>query len=457
MKEEEAVRGDFSQGKVWKNVIAQALPLMLAQLVQLLYNVVDRIFIGHIEGTGAMALTGVGLVFPLTTLVAAFTALYSMGGTPLFSIARGEKQDEHARKIMNQAAAALIATSFVIFAVCWIFRKPILYLLGAGDLSYPYADAYLKIYLFGTTFTMFSTGMNGFINAQGYPKVGMMSTLAGAVLNFILDPLLIFGFGLGISGAAIATVISQAVSFIWVCVFLAGRKNIYRISLKLMIPDFKIYREMLPLGFTGFVMQATNCLTQAVGSATLSSYGGELYVGINACLLSIRELAFVPAVNLANGAQPVFGYNYGAGKYNRLKQAIRFTGFVAFLYSLIVWIFIMLFPEAIMSAFTTDPDMVAYGAPALRLYLSMFVFQSFQGIGQSTFTALECPKRALFFSLLRKVFLVLPVMLIFPKIGFGVNGIFISEPISNVIGGLACFITMYLTLYKKLPDEPKAS
>ena len=219
---------DFSKGKVWQNIVAQSIPLILAQLVQLLYNVVDRIYIGHLPGADSMALTGIGLVFPLTTLIAAFTFLFGTGGTPLFSIARGAGKEERAGKILGNTFSLLLAASVVLLLFCYLFRRPVLYLFGASDASYLYADAYLRIYLIGTPFTMLATGLNGFINAQGFPRIGMLTTLFGAVLNLVLDPVFIFGLHMGVGGAALATVLSQAVSCIWVLCFLTGKKEIGR-------------------------------------------------------------------------------------------------------------------------------------------------------------------------------------------------------------------------------------
>ncbi len=445
--------GNFAEGAIWKNILSQAFPLMLAQLVQLCYNVVDRIYIGHMQDIGTIALTGIGLAFPLTSLVQAFTSLFSMGGTPLFSIARGQKDEERAEKILSQITMLLVATSFIIFGICYFFRKPVLYLFGASDTSYPYADAYLKIYLFGTTFTMFSTGLNNFINAQGYPKFGMMTTVIGAALNLVLDPLFIFTFGMGIQGAAIATVISQAVSAIWVFCFFKGKRSQFHFKLKYMKPDAKIIKDTLSLGISGFIMKGTNCAVQVICNSTLRIFGGDLYVGIMTCINSVREIAELPVFSLTNGAQPVLSYNYGAKKYKRLRQAIRFASISAFVYSLIGWCFIMSIPKLWISIFTTDAQMIEYGVPALKLYFATFFFMCFQSSGQSTFVSLRCPKRAVFFSLLRKAFIVIPLTLILPRVGLGVNGVFIAEPISNVIGGSAAYITMYFSLYRKLPKE----
>ncbi len=446
---------DFSKGKVWSNIMAQAVPLILAQLVQLLYNVVDRIYIGHLPGADSLALTGIGLVFPLTTLVAAFTNLFGMGGAPLFSIERGAGNDEKAEKILGNTFTMLFASSFVIFALCYIFRKPVLYLFGASDASYVYADEYLRIYLFGTTFTMLSTGLNGFINAQGFPKIGMLTTLIGALLNLILDPLFIFVSGMGVAGAALATIISQAVSAVWVMHFLLSRKGkaAYHIKLSCMKPEWKLVGDITTLGMAGFIMQATNCMVQVVCNATLKVFGGDLYVGIMTVINSVREIMSLPVSGLTSGSQPVLGYNYGAGKYDRVKSGIRFTAAIGIAYTALAWIIVLIIPKQLMGIFTEDAQTIAYGAEALKTYFFGFVFMAFMFTGQSTFTALGYSKHAIFFSLLRKAIIVVPLVIILPRIGFGVMGVFLSEPISNVIGGLASFITMYVTVYRKLKSE----
>ena len=446
---------DFSKGKVWSNIMAQAVPLILAQLVQLLYNVVDRIYIGHLPGADSLALTGIGLVFPLTTLVAAFTNLFGMGGAPLFSIERGAGNDERAEKILGNTFTMLFASSFVIFALCYIFRKPVLYLFGASDASYVYADEYLRIYLFGTTFTMLSTGLNGFINAQGFPKIGMLTTLIGALLNLILDPLFIFVSGMGVAGAALATIISQAVSVVWVMHFLLSRKGkaAYHIKLSCMKPEWKLVGDITTLGMAGFIMQATNCMVQVVCNATLKVFGGDLYVGIMTVINSVREIMSLPVSGLTSGSQPVLGYNYGAVKYDRVKSGIRFTAAIGIAYTALAWIIVLIIPKQLMGIFTEDTQTIAYGAEALKTYFFGFVFMAFMFTGQSTFTALGYSKHAIFFSLLRKAIIVVPLVIILPRIGFGVMGVFLSEPISNVIGGLASFITMYITVYRKLKSE----
>ncbi|MDE6905171.1 MAG: MATE family efflux transporter [Lachnospiraceae bacterium] len=441
---------DFSRGKVSSNIIAQAIPLILAQLVQLLYNVVDRIYIGHLPGADSTALTGVGLVFPLTTFIAAVTLLFGTGGAPLFSIARGAREEQKAERILGNTFSLLLGAAMILFVLCYIFRKPVLYLFGASDASYVYADEYLRIYLLGTVFVMISTGMNGFINAQGFPKVGMFTTMIGAVLNLFLDPVFIFVLKLGVGGAAAATVVSQIVSAIWVLRFLMGKKAILTIKKENMRVDWKLSREIVSLGMAGFMMQGTNCLVQVVCNATLKIYGGDLYVGIMTVINSVREILSLSVNGLSSGAQPVLGYNYGAKEYDRVKQGIRFVAYLGTGYTVIAWILVLLIPHFLISIFTEDAAMISQGVSALRLYFFGFFFMAFQFTGQSAFTALGFARHAVFFSILRKAIIVVPLTIGLPRLGFGVNGVFLAEPISNAIGGLACFLTMYFVVYKRL-------
>lgn len=441
---------DFSKGRMWKNIVSQAIPLIIAQLVQLLYNVVDRIYLGHLADENSMALTGVGLVFPIITLVMAFTCLFSMGGAPLFSMARGAKEEEKAEQVLGNVTTLLLGTSFFLMIACYAFRKPILYLFGASDASYVYADAYLKIYLLGTPFTMLTTGLNGFINAQGFPKVGMMTTILGALMNLILDPVFIYGFDMGVEGAAVATVISQVVSALWVLKFLTGKKALQTIKRQYMKIDFTLTKQIVGLGAAGFFMQATNCLVQVVCNATLQNYGGDLYVGVMTVLNSVREVLVLPVMGLTQGAQPVMGFNFGAKENGRVKEAIRFTALSGMSYTLVAWIIIMLLPGFFFRVFTSDSAIIAAGPHALNIYFFGFFFMSFQFAGQSVFQALGYAKKAVFFSLLRKAVIVAPLTILLPMLGMGVNGVFWAEPISNALGGLASFITMWRTVYKKL-------
>ena len=328
-----------------------------------------------------------------------------------------------------------------------------LYLFGASDASYVYADDYLKIYLLGTSFTMLATGLNGFINAQGFPRMGMMTTMLGAALNLILDPLFIFCLHMGVGGAALATVLSQMVSCIWVLRFLTGGKTQLRIKRERLAVEGGLACEIISLGMAGFIMQATNCLVQIVCNATLKIYGGDLYVGIMTVINSVREILSLPVGGLTSGSQPVLGYDYGAKRYGRVCQGIRFMAVIGILYTLLAWFAVIQCPRLLLSVFTEDPAMLDAGVGALRLYFFGFFFMAFQFAGQSAFTALGYSKQAIFFSLLRKAVIVAPLTVLLPKLGFGVDGVFLAEPISNAIGGLACFITMYLVLYRKLKRD----
>lgn len=444
------MKKDFSEGKVWKIIISQAVPLMLAQLIQLLYNVVDRIYIGHMNGGDGTALTGIGLTFPIITFIVAFAALFGMGGVPLFSIANGEGRKDKAEKILGNSCCLLLICSVVLIVTGYIFCKPILYFLGASDNSYRFASQYLRFYLAGTVFSMLNTGLNGYISAQGFPKTGMMTIMIGAVFNIALDPVLIFGLHLGVKGAAIATVISQAVSALWILHFLTGNKAPLRLKRENIRIIPQLTTEIIKLGTSNFVMQGTTCFVQAACNSTLHIYGGDVYVGIMTVLNSIRDIFMLPIHGLISGAQPVMGFNYGAGKHDRVKEAIRFNTFAGAAYTLAAWLLVFVFPEFWFRIFSKDTSFLEHGVSAIRIYFFGFVFMSFQFAGQSVFQALGDAKHAIFFSLLRKAFIVIPLTLILPRIGFGVKGVFIAEPVSNTLGGLACFITMRRTIYKKL-------
>ncbi|MCR5794096.1 MAG: MATE family efflux transporter [Solobacterium sp.] len=446
-------QNDFGTGRMWKVILSQSIPLMFAQLVHLLYNVVDRIYIGHLPDIGSMALTGVGLAFPITALVGAFTNLFATGGAPLFAIARGEGDEDKAERVLGQAAGMLTGTSVVLFVIGLLFRRPILYLFGASDASYVFADQYLKFYIFGTTAAMLSTGLNGFINASGYPKVGMMTIFIGAALNLVLDPLFIYGLHMGVSGAAIATVISQVVSAFWAVSFFLRREAVYHIRKEYMIPDFPLLKQIIPLGIAGFVMQGTNALVQIMCNVMLRQYGSDLYVGIMTILNSIREILSLPASALSQGTQPVLSYNFGAKQHSRVKEGIRFLTASAGIYTAAALAAVLLLPQMLIGIFTTDAEMIRLGADACRLYFIGFIFMTMQLAGQAVFTSLRCSKRAIFFSIFRKVIIVVPLTVLLPAMGLGVNGVFAAEPVSNLIGGMACFTAMYFTAYRKLPAD----
>lgn len=446
-------KGNFGQGKVGSLILAQAIPLTLAQFVQVIYNVVDRMYIGHIPGEEAgAALTGVGLTFPLITLVAAFINLFSSGGTPLCSMARGKDDTERARKIEANAFTMQIYVGLAAAIVLFLLMKPLLYLFGASDITYAYASQYLSIYLLGSVFLTIGTGMNGFINLQGFPRIGMCTTIIGAALNLVLDPLFIFGLDMGVRGAALATVISQLVSACWVMLFLFGKNAVIELRFHdLFHLDFSLLKEMVALGLSGFIMAATNSACQAVCNATLSVHGGDIYIGVMTIINSVREMIGLPVGGITSGAQPILSFNYGAQNNHRVKQGIRFTAWVGFLYTFLMWLLVMLFPMVFLRIFTPDQSLITVGKMPLIIYFMGFFMMSFQFAGQSAFVSLGKSKQAVFFSLFRKIIIVVPLTVLLPNIpALGVMGVFLAEPISNFVGGLACFMTMYLTVYRRL-------
>ncbi|MCI9445251.1 MAG: MATE family efflux transporter [Oscillospiraceae bacterium] len=453
-------KSDFSQGSIAKNILSLAIPLTLAQLTVVLYNVVDRAFIGHIDAVGRDAFTGIGLVMPITYIINAFANLCGTGGAPLCSIARGKNDDKRAQRIMGVSFSFLLLSGGALTLFFYLFHEPILYLSGGSPETVSHARSYLLIYLAGTIPVMIGLGMNPFINAQGFGKTGMMTTLLGAVINLILDPIFIFGLNMGVQGAALATVIAQTCSAAWVLVFLTGPSAILRLSRESLGLDAAILKRVCSLGLTGFTFSVTNSLVQALGNAQLQTYGsvtgnGSLYVAAMTAITSIREIVFQPIRGLTQGAQPVIGYNYGAGQYSRVRESIRFLTVSCLSYNVVIWLVLMLFPQAFILLFNNDAGLLETGVRTMRVYYAAYVMMSFQMIGQNTFVALGRAKNAVFFSLFRKVILVVPLMLVLPRMwGLGPYGVFAAEPISDIIGGLACYVTMMLTVWREMkrPD-----
>ena len=434
-----------------RNIVNMAVPMTVAQLINILYNVVDRMYLGRLPGH--LALTGLGLCLPIISIVMGFANLCGMGGAPLCSICRGRGEDEEAEQIMGNSFALLLLLGASLTVLCLIFRRPILYLFGASDVTFPYANDYLTIYILGTLFVMISLGMNPFINAQGFSRMGMVTVAVGAAVNIVLDPIFIFLLGMGVRGAALATVISQACSAVWVLKFLTGRRALLKLRLSALRLQAGRVKRILSLGTSGFVMSMTNSLAQVLCNASLETYGGDLYVGVMTVINSIREIITMPVQGITNGCQPVLGYNYGAGQYDRVRQGIRFTTVLTVGYSMAAWAVVMLLPGPLIRIFNDEADLIAAGIHAFRIYFATFFFMAFQFIGQSTFVGLGRSRSAVFFSLLRKAFIVAPLTLILPLVGFGADGVFLAEPISNVLGGLACILTMYFTVYRRLGRE----
>lgn len=446
--------GDFGNGSIAKNILKLAIPMTIAQIINLLYNMVDRIYIGRIPETGTLALTGLGLCFPIIMIVTAFTNLFSTGGAPLFSIERGRGNVEEAQRIMGNSFLMMILSGILLTIIGILFQKPILYLFGASNATYLFAKSYITIYLLGNIFVMISLGMNSFINAQGYAKTGMLTALFGAGVNIILDPIFIFYFNMGVKGAATATVISQFLSSLWVMHFLIGKKAIIKLTKESMILNLKRIKRIVTLGMSGFIMSITNSIVQIVCNATLQIYGGDLYVGVMTVLNSIREIFTMPVSGLTDGATPIMSYNYGAGKYNRLKKAMIFMSVTCIVYTFIAWLIIIEFPDIFIKIFNHDAMLIAKSIPAIEIYFFGFFMMALQFAGQRIFVSLGKAKHAVFFSIFRKVIIVAPLTVILPKIfSLGVDGVFLAEPISNFIGGIACFLTMLLTVLPEIKED----
>ncbi len=448
---------DFSKGSVTQNIIRVAAPMLVAQILNLMYNIVDRIYIGRIPGEGLLALGGVGLCFPFISLITAFTNLYGAGGAPLCSIERGRGNQEEAGEIMNTSFYLLVITGVILTILGSIFCRPILILFGASGASLPYAMPYMRIYLMGTVFAMVALGMNPFINSQGFANVGMTTIFLGAVTNIVLDPIFIFVFHLGVRGAALATICSQILSAVFVVRFLTGKRAELRISLKRK-PSFGKRRvlDIVGLGSASFVMQCTNSLVQIACNRMLGAFGGDVYISTMTIINSVRQILDTPVLAIADGASPILSYNYGAKRYDNVKKAIRFITLSALVYTGATWVLILLFPEMFIGIFNNDDSLLTVAVPALHIYFFAFIFQALQYSGQTVFKSLNKKKQAIFFSLLRKVVIVVPLTFFLPYVGnLGANGVFVAEPVSNFLGGSACFLAMILTVMPELGGRRK--
>ena len=446
-----SVKGDFSKGPVSESILRLGLPIMLAELVHVLYNIVDRMYIGHMAEGGTLALTGLGISFPLITLIGAFANLCSTGGATLATIARGEGNDQKAESILNTSFTLLLSIGAALSVILFFTAPLTLTWLGGDAETLPVALAYFRIYVLGTIPVLISLGMNSFINAQGFPRVGMITVILGAVLNIFLDPLFIFVFSMGVRGAALATVIAQFVSAVWVLGFLRGQRAAVRLTrLELSISSLI---PILKLGATGFTFKVTNSITQAIVNIMLKAWGGPLsalYVGSMSLINSLREIMALPLGGIVTGGQSVMSYNYGAKLYRRVSSSISFTFFSGLAINVFMWALVLFIPEPLFRIFTSDEALISLSASCARIYFGAFPFMAMQQAGQSTFVALNYPRHALFFSLLRKIVLVAPLTLLLPGLGLGVNGVFWAEFISQVVGASACFITMSLVIWRRM-------
>ena len=441
---------DLGSGSVKKLLLKLAVPAVVGQVVNLLYNIVDRIYIGHIPEIGAAALTGVGLFTPILMLITAFAMMMGSGGAPLAAIAMGKNDKDRAEKIMANCFTMLMIFAVVLTPLFYFLAPTLLRLFGASDVTLPYAVQYGRIYILGSVFVLAVMGMGTFITTQGFAKISMMTVIIGAGINIVLDPIFIFLFGMGVRGAALATVLSQAVSALWVLRFLTGKKTILKLKRENMKLRGKIIGPCFGLGISTFVMLSTESILSISFTTSLSRYGGDVAVGAMTILTSLNQLITMPLSGICQGGQPIISYNFGAGNEKRVKEAF-FTQFgVCVAYTTVFWLTMMIVPQFFAGIFTSDPALVEYAGWAIRIFLACGFSVGFQISCQQSFMALGQAKVSLFMACLRKIFLLIPLIFILPSFfADKAFAVFLAEPISDVIAAAVTTIT-FLTSFNKI-------
>ena len=440
---------------IGKLLFTLAVPAITAQVVNMLYNIVDRIYIGHIPEIGTAALTGVGITFPIITLISAFSSLIAMGGAPRASIAMGAHHPERAEQIMGNCLTALLGLSVVLTALFLLFLEPILWAFGASSNTIGYAMEYMGVYVWGTVFVQISLGMNMFITSQGFAKTSMFTVVIGAALNIALDPVFIFVFDMGVRGAAIATVLSQAVSAVWVMLFLTGRRTTLKIRARCMVLRWKVLLPVLALGVSPFIMQSTESLLSVVLNTSLLKYGGDVAVGAYTVIASIMQVINLPLQGLTQGAQPITSFNYGAGNMDRVRKSVRLLLTCCLTYSCLFWLCIMLIPQVFIGIFSSDPELMDTAVWAARIFLfGCFAFGAQTGFQQS-FLALGQAKVSLLLALLRKIVLLIPLIYLLPLFfPDKLLGVFVAEPIADILAASTTTLSFLVFAKKKLKDKP---
>ena len=447
---------DLGKDSIVKLMFKLSTPAIIAQIVNVLYNIVDRIFIGRMTN-GDLAMAGVGVSFPIILLISAFSSLAGMGGAPLAAIKMGEEDNESAEKIMANSFSLLIIMSIVLTSLFLLFKEPILIAFGASEKTLSYGIDYISIYLLGTIFVQIALGMNAYINTQGFAKISMMTVAIGAIINIILDPILIFKLNLGVKGAALATLTAQAISAIWVLRFLFGNKSILKIRRKNLKLNKKIVLSIVGLGIAPFIMQSTESLLLISFNTQLSKYGGDLAVGAMTIMSSIMQMILLPMMGLTQGAQPIISYNYGAKDIDRVKKTFQLCLVMTLIYSSIAWIILMTSSEVVVKIFNNDPSLLEITSNCIKIYFAgIFIFGA-QISCQQTFLALGQAKISLFLALLRKVILLIPLIFVLPMIlSDGLFAVLLAEPISDIIAALTtiiCFIIFYKKTLSKINKE----
>lgn len=447
---------DMGSGSVKRWMVKMAVPAVIGQVVNLLYNIVDRIYIGHISGIGGSALTGVGLFTPILMLITAFAMLAGAGGAPRAAIAMGKGSREEAEKIMANCFTVLLILAVILTAVFSVFLPSLLRLFGASDVTLPYGTTYGRIYILGSIFVLTVMGMNPFLTTQGFSRMSMMTTVIGAGINIVLDPIFIFVLNLGVAGAALATVLSQAVSAVWILKFLTGKKTLLKLKSGNMILERKIIAPCLGLGVSSFVMVSTESLLSISFTSSLSRYGGDVAVGAMTVLTSINQLITMPMQGVCQGGQPLMSFNYGAKKLNRVKEAFLCQFLTCVTYTAVFWSLLMLFPNAFAGIFTSDTALVEYTAWAIRVFLAGCFSVGFQLSCQQAFVALGQAKTSLIMACLRKLILLIPLIFILPL--FFENqafAVFLAEPVSDILSAVVT-TAVFARFFRKLMKEGKS-
>ncbi|MBR4018641.1 MAG: MATE family efflux transporter [Clostridia bacterium] len=431
MQDQKALLGSAPLGKL---LFKLSVPTVVAQLINMLYNVVDRIYIGHIPDTGSLALTGVGVCMPLIMIVSAFAALVGSGGAPRASICMGKQDHDSAEKTLGNCFSTQVIVSVIITAALLIWNRPLLLAFGASENTIGYASDYMSIYAMGTLFVQLTLGMNSFITAQGFTRTAMVSVIIGAVSNIILDPVFIFVLDMGVKGAALATIISQSFSCIWVMSFLLGRKTLFKLKRQNMRLHWNIIMPCIALGAATFIMQASESVISICFNSSLLRYGGDIAVGAMTILTSVMQFAMLPMTGIAQGAQPILSYNYGAGNKARVKNTFFLLLKTCLTYSILLWAVIMLFPEMFVGIFTPDKTLSAFTAPALRIYMSGILLFGIQIACQMAFTSLGKALSSIIVAVVRKFVLLLPLIYIMPHLASDpTRGVYMAEPIADIL------------------------
>ena len=434
---------------IGKLLVKLAVPTVVAQLVNMLYNIVDRIYIGHMPGDGSLALTGVGVCLPLIMIISAFAALVASGGAPRASIAMGKGDHDLAEKLLGGCFTLQIVISAILTAVLLIFSRDLLLMFGASENTIGYAADYMRIYAVGTLFVQLTLGMNAFITAQGFATTGMLTVLIGAVANIALDPLFIYGLGMGVRGAALATVISQGLSCVWVVCFLRGKKTLLRLKRENLLVSAKIILPCVALGLAAFIMQSSESMISVCFNSSLLRYGGDVAVGAMTILSSVMQFAMLPLQGIAQGAQPISSYNYGARNADRVRQTFRLLLRVCLVYSMVLWAGIMLFPRGFAGIFTPDAELLDFTARALRIYCAMLFLFGIQIACQMTFVSIGNAPCSILVAVLRKFVLLLPLIFLLPSLlPDKVTAVYLAEPVADVIA-VTCTALLFSRQFKK--------